>query len=89
MDSESSYIALSVWGSPLSPTETLITEDQQPAPANTNLFYHKKNQKKPKILSTKRCGTLDAKKRTIGEKVARREKRLPKITEEKKSCKTF
>ncbi len=45
MDSEWTYIVLSVWGSPLSPTKTRITFDQQPAPAKTNLFYHKKTPK--------------------------------------------
>ncbi len=45
MDSESSYIVLIVWGSPLSPTKIRITLDSQPAPANTNLFYQKKTPK--------------------------------------------
>ncbi len=37
---------LSVWGSPVSPTKIRIPLAQQPAPANTNLFYHKKNNKR-------------------------------------------
>ncbi len=90
MDSESSYIVLSVWGGP---TKTRITEDQQPVPANTNLFYHKKTPKETENIFNKAFFFEDAerrrrKKRTLGEKVSRREKRLAKITD-KKIGKTF
>ncbi len=50
MDSESSYIVLSIWGSPLSPTKTRNTLDQQPAPANTNLIYHQNTKRNQKFL---------------------------------------
>ncbi len=92
MGGKASYIWLSEWGSPLSPTYTRFTWDQQPAPANTNLPYHQNIKRNREFLQQtvlfSKMQNARRNKRPIGENVVSREKLLAKITDQT-SWKTF
>ncbi len=66
MGDKASHIVLSVWGSPLSPTKTRITLDQQPDPLSFTCFTVKlpkeTEKSKNKMLFFRRRGMPDAKK---------------------------